>query len=139
MPDLDRLFEKADKYLAKQKFEAALETYQEIFKYEPGDQEVLLSLSDLCLKLNRTAEALRYLAQLADHYIKGNEVAKAVATCRKILKLAPQDVSVISKLALLLEKSQKNSEAMDAYRAALELHRKAGAMAQALDCLQHIV
>ncbi len=139
MPDVDKLFERAEKYLQKQKFEAALETYQEIFKYEPGDEEVLLNLADLCLKLNRTAEALRYQTQLADSYTKRNEVPKAIAAYRRVLKLSPQDVNILSKLAALLEKSSKNSEALEAYRAALELHRKAGATPKALECLEHIV
>lgn len=139
MPDVEKLFEKAEKYLQKQKFEAALETFQEIFKYEPGDEEVLLNLGDLSLKLNRTSDALRYQTQLADHYIKRNEVSKAIATCRKILKLAPQDVAILVKLATLLEKSQKNSEALEAYRSALELQRKTGVTPQMLECLEHIV
>jgi tetratricopeptide (TPR) repeat protein/GGDEF domain-containing protein len=139
MPDVDKLFEKAEKYLQKQKFEAALETYQEIYKLQPGVEEVLLNLGDLCVKLNRPAEAQRYLTQLADYYIRRNEIPKAVATCRKILKQSPQDVNILLKLATLLEKSQKNNEAIEAYRAALELHRKAGAMSQALSCLEHIV
>jgi tetratricopeptide (TPR) repeat protein/GGDEF domain-containing protein len=139
MPDVDKLFERADKYLQKQKFEAALETFQEIYKYEPGDEEVLLNLGDLCLKLNRNSEAVRYLAQLADDYVKRNEAPKAIATCRKMLKVAPQDLSILTKLAALLEKSQKTSEALEAYRAAYEIHRKAGAATQALDCLEHAV
>ena len=139
MPDVDKLFEKAEKYLQKQKFESALETYQEIYKYQPKDEEVLLNLGDLSLKLNRTAEGLRYLGQLADFYIQRNDVSKAIATCRKTLKLSPQDVNSLSRLALLLEKSQKNSEALEAFRECLELHRKSGATAQAKDCLEHIV
>jgi len=139
MPDVDRLFDKADKYLQKQKFEAALETFQEIYKYEPGDEEVLLNLGDLCLKLSRNTEAVRYLTQLGDFYVKRNEAPKAIATYRKLLKVAPQDVGILTKLAPLLEKSQKTSEAEEAYRAAFEIHRKVGAMAQALDCLEHIV
>jgi diguanylate cyclase (GGDEF)-like protein len=139
MPDVDKLFEKAEKYLQKQKFEAALETYQEIFKFEPGDEEVLLNLGELCLKLNRTAEALRYQTQLAEFYAKRNEAAKAVVTYRKALKLSPQDVTILAKLGGILEKSQKNSEALEAYRAALELNRKAGAAPRVLECLEHIV
>lgn len=139
MPDVDKLFERADKYLQKQKFEAALETFQEIYKYEPGDEQVLLQLGDLCLKLNRNSEALRYLAQLSDFYVKRNETPKAIATCRKILKMAPQDVNTLTRLAALLEKSQKTSEAIEAYRAAYEIHSRTGASAQALDCMQHIV
>jgi len=139
MPDVDKLFDRADKYLQKQKFEAALETFQEIYKYEPGDEEVLLNLGDLCLKLNRSAEAVRYLAQLCDFYVKRNESAKAIATCRKMLKVSPQDVATLMKLGSLLENSKKTNEAHDAYRAAYEIHRKAGAGTQALDCLQRIV
>ena len=54
MPDLDKLYEKADKYLQRQKFEAAIETYQEILRYEPNDEEALINLGDLSVKLNRT-------------------------------------------------------------------------------------
>jgi tetratricopeptide (TPR) repeat protein/GGDEF domain-containing protein len=139
MPDVDKLFEKAEKYLQKQKFESALETYQEIFKYEPRDEEVLVNLGDLSMKLNRTADALRYQGLLADFYVHRNDVNKAVATYRKILKVSSQDLNVLMKLAALLEKSQKNSEALETYREALQLHRKAGSNALVMDCLEHIV
>jgi len=139
MPDIDKLFEKAEKYLQKQKFESALETYQEISRYQPNDEEVLQNLGDLCLRLNRSAEGLRYLAQLADLYIKKNDITRAVATCRKILKMSPQDVNTMMKLGALLEKTSKTPEALETYREALAQYRAAGAATQILDCLQHIV
>jgi diguanylate cyclase (GGDEF)-like protein len=139
MPDIDKLYDKAEKYLQKQRFESALETYLEIYKYEPQDIELLVTVGDLLLRLNRTGEAQRFLSQLLDQYIKRNDSVKAVATCRKILKLAPQDVTIWTKLAGLLEKSQKTSEALEAYREVLEIQRKGGASAGTLDCLQHIV
>ena len=74
MPDINKLFEKAEKYLQKQKFESALETYQEINRYQPNDEEVLLNLADLCQRFNRTSESLKYHAQLVDIYIKRNDV-----------------------------------------------------------------
>lgn len=139
MPDVDKLFDKAAKYIQKQKFESALETYQEIFKYEPNDEEVLLNLGDLSLKLNKTSDALRYQGLLSDAYIRRNDLIKAVATCRKILKISPHDVAILTKLAGLLEKSKKTSDALETYREALDLHRKAGDDAQARVCLEHIV
>ncbi len=139
MADLDKLFEKAEKYLHKQKFESALETYQEIYKLSPQDEGVLLNLGDLSLKLNRTADGLRFQSLLVDLYTRRNDFAKAVATCRKMTKVTPQDAGLLVKLANLLERSQKNSEAMEAFREALALYRKAGATAQAIDCLQHLV
>ena len=139
MPDIDKLYDKAERYLQKQRFESALETYLEIYKLEPPDIELLVSLVDLLLKLNRTAEALRFLSQLLDQYIRRNDSVKAIATCRKILKFSPQDLSSWTKLAALLERSQKTGEALEAYLAALGIHRKGGASAAAVDCLQHIV
>ena len=139
MPDLDKLYEKADKYLQRQKFEAAIETYQEILRHEPDDEECLVNLGDLNVKLNRTAEALRYQGQLADYYIRRGDTAKAIVTYRRVLKLSPQDVVTLMKLAGLLEKSQKNPEALEAYREALAHYRMAGLNAQMLDCLARIV
>ncbi len=139
MPDLDKLYEKADKYLQRQKFEAAIETYQEILRYEPNDEEALINLGDLSVKLNRTAEALRYQVQLADYYLKRGDSSKAIASYRKILKLSPQDAATLMKLASLLEKSQKETEALEAYREALGHYRRAGLIAPVLDCLTHIV
>ncbi len=139
MPDLDKLYEKADKYLQRQKFEAAIETYQEILRYEPNDEVSLVNLGDLSVKLNRTAEALRYQVQLADYYIKRGDISKAIATCRKVVKLSPQDVVTLMKLAGLLEKSQKNTEALEAYREALGHSRKIGVNAPMLACLTRIV
>ncbi len=139
MPDLDKLYEKADKYLQRQKFESAIETYQEILRHEPNEEEALITLGDLTIKLNRPAEALRYQVQLADYYAKRNDISKAIAACKKVLKLSPQDVATVMKLANLFEKGQKNAEALDAYREALAHYRNAGLNAQMLDCLTRIV
>jgi GAF domain-containing protein len=139
MPDLDKLYEKADKYLQRQKFEAAIETFQEILRYEPNDEEALITLGDLCIKLNRTADALRYERQLVDHYIKRSDSSKAVAACRKVLKLSPQDDVTLMKLAGVLEKSQKTPDALEVYREALGHFRRAGSNAPMLDCLTRVV
>ncbi len=139
MPDLDKLYEKADKYLQKQKFEAAIETYQEILRYDPNDEEALINLGDLSAKINRMQDALRYEAQLADFYVKRSDNAKAIATYRKVLKLTPQDGTTLVKLGTLLEKGQKNTEALDAYREALGIYRKGGVTTQMLEGLSRIV
>jgi GAF domain-containing protein/tetratricopeptide (TPR) repeat protein len=139
MADIDKLYEKAEKYLQRQKFEAAMETYQEILRYNPNDEEALITLGDLSVKFNRTSEALRYQVQLAEYYIKRADNAKAIAACRKVLKLSPRDVVTMMKLAGLLEKGKKDGEAIEAYHEALEHYRKAGSNAQMLDCLTRIV
>lgn len=139
MPELDKLYEKAHKYLQRKKFEAALETYQEILRYEPDCEEALSNLGDLSVKLNRSAEAFRYQVQLADDYVKQGDIPKGIAMFRRALKLSPHDVATLMKLADLLEMTQKNLEALDVYREALGLYRRAGLNAQILNCLTRIV
>ncbi len=139
MPDLDKLYEKADKYLQRKKFDSAIETYREILRYEPDDEVSLVNLGDLSLKLNRTADGLRYQRQLAEHYIKRNETAKAIVTYRKLLKLSPQDVTVLARLAELLERAQKTAEALEVHCEALACYRKARLNEQMLACLLRIV
>ncbi len=139
MANTEKLLERAEKFLLKQKFENAFDAFVEVYRLEPHDENILLQLSDLALKLNRGPDALRYGTELADVYIKRNDLSRAVAACRKALKSSPRDVNVLSRLAPLLEKAQKNSEALDAYRELLNIYSHAGQNSQTLDCLQHIV
>jgi tetratricopeptide (TPR) repeat protein/GGDEF domain-containing protein len=139
MASIEKLLEKAEKYLLRQKFENAFDAYLEVYHLEPRDEGVLLHLSDLALMLNRPPEALRFGSELADLYIKRNDVSRAVATCRKALKSSPQDVGILAKLAPLLDQAHKNNEALEAYRELLNSYLKSGQKAQSIDCLQHIV
>jgi diguanylate cyclase (GGDEF)-like protein len=138
MSDAQKLYTKAEKLLARQKFTEAYEALVEVYRLEPNDEHVLTSLSDLAVKLNRPAEAIRFGAALTDFYLKRNDVARAIASCRKVLKVSSQDLPSLMKLAPLLERSQKTGEALEVYREALSLHLKAGSKAAAIECLQHV-
>src|SRR5436309_13339206 len=80
MPDVDKLFEEAKKYLQKQKFDTALETYIEINKLQRNSEVVLLNLAELSLMLIHTTEGLRYQTKLATYYSKRNDSSKAIAS-----------------------------------------------------------
>jgi GAF domain-containing protein len=138
MPNLDKLHKKARKHLQRQMPEAAIETYQEILRHDPGNEEALANLGDLSSKSGRTSEAAYYQTQLGDLYVKRGEAANAVAAFRKALALAPYDGLTWLKLAGLLESSRLQPEALEAYRQALGLYRKVGFTSQMLDCLARI-
>lgn len=72
----------------------------------------MVILGDLNLKLNRLPDGLKFLSQLIDQYIKRNDFPKAIATCRKLLKISPQDHPTILKLASLLEKVQEDRRSL---------------------------
>jgi GGDEF domain-containing protein/tetratricopeptide (TPR) repeat protein len=139
MANADKLFQKAEKLLQKQKFDAAYEIFLRLFEVERDNEAVLLNLADLSVRLNRTEDSQRYYSLLADLYIERKYVSKAIVTCRKILKAVPQDVPTLAKLALLLKQSRKKAEAADAFRKAAAAYRGNGDAAGAFDCLQHLV
>jgi tetratricopeptide (TPR) repeat protein/GGDEF domain-containing protein len=139
MADTDKLLQKAEKLLQKQKFDAARELFLKLFDREPNNEAVLLNLADLSLNINRREDFLCYTGLLADLYIKRKDTSKAIVTCRKILKAAPHDIPALAKLAVLLKQSGKSDEAADAFRGAAAAYRSKGDSVQALECLRHLV
>jgi tetratricopeptide (TPR) repeat protein/GGDEF domain-containing protein len=139
MANKTKLFRKAEKLFQKQKFDAAFETYLELFEEEPDNEAVLLNLVDLSLRFGLMDDSLRYSNLLADFYIERQDSSKAVVACRKILNAVPQDTRTLGKLALMLEQSGKATEAAHAFREAASAFRRNGEAIEALDCLQHLV
>jgi tetratricopeptide (TPR) repeat protein/GGDEF domain-containing protein len=139
MANRNKLFRKAEKLLQKQKFDAAFETYLQLFKEEPDNEAVLLNLEDLSLRFGLTEDSLRYSNLLADLYIERNDSSKAVVTCRKILNSLPQDTRTLAKLAVLLDQLHKTTDAANAFREAAKAYRRKGETIKALDSLQHLV
>ena len=139
MPSIDKLFDKAEKLLKKQRYDSALEVFAEIHQSDPEDESVLLNLGELSLKINRPADALRYWALLIDLYTKRSDFSKAIATCRKALKTDPNSIETSARLSELLDKTNRTTEALAAYRETLDRYRKSGDTARAVACLQRIV
>ena len=139
MTNKSKLFQKAQKLLQKQKFDAAFDIYLQLHEDEPANEAVLLNLVDLSLRFGREEDSLRYSHLLADLYIERKDFSKAIVTCRKILKATPEDIRTLVKLALLLEQSRKTPEAVDVFREAAAAYRRNGDAIEALDCLQHLV
>jgi tetratricopeptide (TPR) repeat protein/GGDEF domain-containing protein len=139
MANTDKLFQKAEKLLQKQKFDSAFEIFLRLFEGQPDNEAVLINLADLSLRLGRKDDFLRFNRLLADLYLASNVVAKAIVTFRKILTTAPQDVPTLAKLALLLKQSRKTDEAIDAFRQAAAAYRRNGEAAHVLECLKHLV
>jgi tetratricopeptide (TPR) repeat protein/GGDEF domain-containing protein len=139
MVNTDKLFQKAGKLLQKQKFDSALELFLKILDHEPNNEAVLLNLADLSLRLGQPPDFLRYSSLLTDFYIEREDTAKAIVTCRKILKADPHNVSALAKLAPLLKQSHNQEEAAEAFREAAAALRAEGNSAQALECLRQLV
>ena len=139
MANTAKLFQKAEKLLQKQKFNSALDLFLQLLDHETNNEAVLLNIVDLTLRLGQPEDFLRYSGLLADFYIKRKDTSKAIVTCRKILKSAPDNTPTMVKLAVLLKQSRKASEAADTFRRAAAASRSQGDTDQALECLRHLV
>ena len=66
MANVNKLFDKGQKYLQKGKYESAVDAFNQVVKLEPDDEETLEILSDLYIRLKKPAESVRCLTRAAD-------------------------------------------------------------------------
>ena len=138
MADISRKLDKAEKYLQRNKPEAALEEYLDILQEEPSNDQVRQSAADLCLALGRSGEAASLLSHLFEREAEAGDSAKGIATYKKLAKLSVPTPLQTFSYARLAEKKDKR-EALEAYQTALAGFEKQRQDSQALAAAKHIV
>ena len=138
MADIEKILEKAEKYVSKGKLLDAVQEYAAAYKLAPTNLDYLRSMADLSAKAGKSEQALGYYGELFDKYCEKNDATRAIPIFRKSMQGAPQPPERVARLGLLLQRSRKNDEAAEAFRSALELYQKAGNAAGALDALQRL-
>ncbi len=138
MADIDKHLEKAEKYLGKGKYDAAIEEYKSALGLSPNNLELLRTIGDLYVRAGSPGDATRYYGDLFDKLAERNDATKAVLLFRKSLQQTPQPAERHSRLGALLQRQGKGGESIEAYRTALDLFRKAGNAAGILDALERL-
>jgi len=64
----------------------------------PEESQYRVKLSEVCIGLNRTADAVRILKHLAAHLISQRQVTQAIAVGKRLLEIDPQDREVQQQL-----------------------------------------
>lgn len=136
--DLEKYLERAEKALAKNKPEQAIEAFEAIHKLAPTNLEVIRNLADLYTRVSKTEQANHYNGLLFDRYFEQNDAVKAIAVYHKNLAAVPQPPERLFRYAALLHRQGKAAEATAAYRKAAEEYEKAGNETSALQCLEKI-
>jgi tetratricopeptide (TPR) repeat protein/GGDEF domain-containing protein len=119
MSGVNKRIEKAEKYLLKNKPEAALEEYLLAWKEEPANDALVQTVADLYVRLNRVDEARKCYAYLFDKQAENNDLRGATDFFRRIQRFGPVEPARMIRLAQLLEKSSPK-EAVQHYRLALD-------------------
>ncbi len=131
----------AEKYVKRGKLKEAIEEYNKLLTGDEQDIPVRNILCDLCLKLSKKDAAIGELQKIAELYEKGGLYSKSIAIVKRMIRIDPEDLELIKKLAHLyaeqgvtseakteylklagaLQKRNKNSEAIQIYEKLLQI------------------
>src|SRR6266496_3237681 len=128
----DKVIANAEKLVAKGKIEPAIKEYERLLEDNPNDVNTLNRIGDLWVRINRTDEAVKTFAKIADHYGKDGFFLKAIAIYKKINKLDPSKLDVYAKLADLYAKQGLAMEAKSQYQVLADYYIKHGEPGNAL-------
>lgn len=125
----------AERYLEMGKIPAAIKEYCKIVEAEPNDLTTLNILGDLHVRVGNKAEAIVCFRRMAEHYREQDFALKAIAMFKKIDRLQPNDVEVVTTLAELYAQQDLVVEARAHYLAIANAHAKSGATQAGLEVL----
>jgi len=115
----------AEAYVSEGFLMRGIAIYKKMAKLDASQVAILEKLAELYAVQGLMSEARSHFLQLAEYYIKSNQVDKAVGIFRKMLAQEPDNATVQMRLAELCERIGKTSDAVEAYlRAAERLAQK---------------
>ena len=89
--EIARRVERAEKLLQKGKTGEALDEYMQVLAEDPQNDNVRQMAADICLSLQRTAEAVKLLGDLFERQIAAGENTRASLTYKKLARYADAD------------------------------------------------
>ena len=136
--EIARRVEKAEKLLQKGKTADALAEYLQILESDPQNDNVRQVAADLCLSLNKGAQAVRLLGELFERQVAATDATRASLTYKKLARYTNPAWEQKVRFGQLLEHSNKKL-AIGTYENALEDLQRQGKQEEGLLVLRRIV
>jgi diguanylate cyclase (GGDEF)-like protein len=136
--EIGRRVEKAEKLLQKGKTADALAEYLQILESDPENDNVRQMAAELCLSLNKGAQAVRLLGELFERQVTAADATRASLTYKKLARYASPTWEQKVRFGQLLEHSNKKL-ATGTYENALEDLQRQGKKEEGLLVLRRIV
>jgi len=136
--ELARRIERAEKLLQKGKTVDALEEYLLVLRDDPENDVVRQLAADLCLSVNRNADAVKLLGELFERQVSAGDATRASLTYKKLARHGSPTWQQKFRFGQLLEGSNKKL-AVGTYEAALSDLTKAGKKKEAAEILDRVV
>ena len=136
--EIARRVERAEKLLQKGKTGEALDEYLQVLAEDPQNDNVRQMAADICLSLQRTAEAVKLLGELFERQIAAGENTRASLTYKKLARYTvPTSIQRV-QFGQILETSNRKL-ALETYESALEDLTKNGRQQDCLMVLKRLV
>jgi diguanylate cyclase (GGDEF)-like protein len=130
--------ERAEKLLQKGKTADALEEYLLVLRDDPDNDVVRQLSADLCLSLNRNAEAVKLLGDLFERQVTAGDATRASLSYKKLARHGNPTWQQKFRFGQLLEGNNKKL-AVGTYESALADLSKLGKKQEAAEILDRIV
>ena len=128
----------AEKYVQQGKYPAAIEEYKKILEYDSEDINIVNTIGDLCARLSRSQDAVRYFSRCAEHFETTGSPLMAIAMLKKIAKLDPLNGGNAIKLADHYARQKLLGDAKHQYAAAAEAFKLANQYNRAIKALRKV-
>jgi tetratricopeptide (TPR) repeat protein len=129
----------AEKLVAQGKIAAAIEEYQKVLKHDKKDLIILNTVADLCVRIGKNEEAVERFNQLAERCLEAGLVPRAIATYKRITKVAPDSVYALLKLGELYAMQGLLRDAKAHYMQAVEYYTGQGNKDAARDVFEKLL
>lgn len=116
----------------------AIAMYKKICKLKPG-LESLLKLAELYTQQGLFNDARAQYLQVAEEFLKANELENAVRIFQKILEMDPENSNMRIRLAEVYVRLNKKNEAWQIFTQAAETLRSKGSLQGAEEVLQRML
>src|SRR6266542_1067313 len=136
--DKAKVLKAAEKFLSQGKINAAIKEYRQLVDNDEGDLTALNMLGDLCVRAEKTDEAIACFQRIAEHYSEQEFTLKAIAMYKKIDRLKPRDPFIAQKLATLYATQGLVADARAQFLVVADAYTRAGQTKKALDIFHRI-
>jgi diguanylate cyclase (GGDEF)-like protein len=136
--EIGKRVERAEKLLQKGKTADALEEYLLVLRDDPENDVVRQLSADLCLSVNRNADAVKLLGDLFERQVTAGDATRASLTYKKLARHGNPTWQQKFRFGQLLEGSNKKL-AVGTYESALADLSKLGRKQEAAEILDRVV
>ncbi|MFO7178613.1 MAG: tetratricopeptide repeat protein [Pseudomonadota bacterium] len=145
--DREKIFQAAQKYIERKRYDRAIAEYQRIVQEDPNDARTLLKIGDLQARLRAYPEAIATYDRVAQYYTAQGMSLKAIAVYKQIREIVRKHVPELAdryayigpRLAEIYTELGLISDALAAWDEVATRLLKAGRDREAIDVFRHMV